>query len=106
MDYYDEIHSDEMHERNTQQPIVITATTARELTENKLKSIREKEIINIFEEIYDAIEDGSYDVVISGIISDETTKKLQELGYKVEEEIWIAERNSRISWGDEDNGIQ
>ena len=88
-------------EKNKPQPVIITAITARELTNNKLKSLREKEIINIFEEIYDAIDDGGYDVVIEGIISDETTKKLQELGYKVEEEIWITERNSRISWGEE-----
>jgi len=92
-----------MDEKNKPQPVIITAETARELTNNKLKSIREKEIIDIFEEIYNSIEDGGYDVVIEGIISDETTKKLQELGYKVEEETWIAERNTRISWGDEED---
>lgn len=89
---------------NRPQPVVISAETARQLTEKKLKLLRETELANIFEEIHNAIEDGNYDITISSIISEETTKKLKELGYKVEEQVWIAERTTNISWGDEEDG--
>ena len=62
MDYYDEIRSDEMHERNKLKPEIITATTAKEMTDKVRDEMKNDSITEIMGMIMEGIERGDYNI--------------------------------------------
>lgn len=114
MDYYDEIHSDEMHERNIQNPMYIKDMCAKEAKERADYYIKKRENEDfkfIMSRIIDAANHGNYKLTIN--IEDPVTltssirDRLEQFGYKVEVES-IQDNFYRIiiSWeGVEQNGI-
>ena len=109
MDYYDEIHSDEMHKRNKPNPMCIkdmSAKEAKEIADAFLKARENEDFKNIMSLITDAAtHEGKYkiyldnecNITVTGAIRD----RLEALGYKVEVQHLTTESRYQIviSWG-------
>jgi hypothetical protein len=112
MDYYDEIHGDEMHERNTLNPMDIKDMCAKEAKEradafNKARSM--EDFKNIMSAIIDAAKEGQYSYYIDRFdkklhVTSEIKGKLEALGYKVEIKEVQDNRQIVISWKGEEYG--
>ncbi len=109
MDYYDEIHNDEIHERNKKDrlnPIYtkdITAEEAKGRANAFLQARENEDFKNIMYLIRDAADSGKYKIYLdntsnitaTGVIKD----KLEQLGYKVEIQSVQDFHRIVISWG-------
>lgn len=62
---------------------MISAEVARNMTEEYIKSVKVKQLEQIEKLIKEEAYQGSYEVYYEGLISDETEKELESLGYKV-----------------------
>ena len=116
MDYYDEIHSDEMHERNRQNPIhtqdITTAREAKERADAFLRARENEDFKNIMYLITDAADSGKYKIYLDDkcniTLTDVIKYKLEQLGYNVEVTLIqdtykvVIVQKVVISWGDED----
>lgn len=113
MDYYDEIHSDEMHKRDRLDPIYtkdITAQEAKERADAFLQAKENDDFKNIMYLIRDAADSGKYkiyldkecNISVTGVIKD----KLEQLGYKVELQSIQDFRRIVISWKGEKEYVQ
>ena len=63
--------------------LLLSAKTARELSDKGHKLKCEKEFNDIMKTIKNSATNGDYDYTIDGYISDENVKKLQDICYKV-----------------------
>lgn len=117
MDYYDEIHSDEMHERNIQNPIYtkdITAKEAKKRADEFLQARENEDFKNIMYLITNAAENGKYKINLDNkcniTLTDDIKDKLEQLGYNVE--VTLIQDTHKvaigwkviISWKGEENG--
>ncbi len=109
MDYYDEIHNDEIHERNKKDrlnPIYtkdITAKEAKGRADAFLKARKNEDFRNIMYLITDSADSGKYNVYIDNrrniSVTSEIRGKLEALGYKVEVQSVQDFHRVVISWG-------
>ena len=70
-------------ELKTVHQLLLSAKTARELSDKGHKLKCEKEFNNIMKTIKNSAANGNCNYTIDGYISDENVKRLQNLGYKV-----------------------
>ena len=119
MNYYDEIHSDEMYKRNIQNPIYtqdITAKEAKERADAYVKKRENEDFKNIMYFITNAADNGEYKIYLDNkcniILTDIIKDKLEQLGYNVE--VTLIQDTHRftigwkavISWEGEEDGQQ
>lgn len=114
MDYYDEIHSDEMHERNIQNPMYVKDMSAEEAkgrADAYVKKRENEDFKFIMARIIDAADHGDYKLTINRedpvTLTSSVKNKLEQLGYKVEVQT-IQDNFYRIviSWKGEEDGQQ
>ena len=107
MDYYDEIHSDEMHEKEVgrREPVIVTADEAKRLTDETVETLIEEAFYKVMGDINDAINSGKYGLFYTGddcrvINNDTVINKLKILGYNVISSTLNGNIVSiRIKWG-------
>ena len=100
MDYGNEIYYDERFTKDigTGELLVISADKAREMTKEVLDNCTTRELQKLLKEIYNAINEGKYEVTMEGIISEIAINRLKELGYSVDCTSQYNQAYARISW--------
>ena len=77
---------------------LLSAGEAHKKTVDNIKDCSTKELAEISKRISDAIANGKFSISGDGYLQDETTQRLEELGYKVQTGNQCNEQYWSVSW--------
>lgn len=78
--------------------MILEANTARLQTQVNIKDCETKELSRIEEQIYKAISNREFSIYGNGCLQQETTHRLEELGYQITNKQEYNENYYCISW--------
>ena len=77
---------------------ILSADEANRRTKDNIEKCQTGELAEIFEKIYSAVENGNFSISDDGTLHYETSKRLEQLGYKVDRNAKYNEPYWIISW--------
>lgn len=87
-----------MPEVQSPKNVIPSASEANKMTNNAIDSCTTQQLAELSKLIRDAVADGKFSISEDGCLKPETRKKLEELGYKVENGTQYNESYYSISW--------